>query len=258
MKRLTGFIASLGLLAASSAQAVIIDFVDLTENTLGETAWTSLNLGMGPLVMAVTGTQGGNNAYAYLDNSHAGLGVCGKVHNLSKVGQPNLNSDGSPSGSNNCNPGSDDNVTGGSAATEEILSFVFNMDVNISRIWLNNTHDADRIIDASETVKINGTSTSGVGNGYAPDSPYNGRTWNGQVASVANALTNGGAGWDVDIGSMFTIGYGDEQFYVSAIEILDPPDGDLPPPELVPAPATLLLFATGLFGLGMARRQRKS
>ena len=236
------------LLTASSAQALIIDFVDLTENVLGESAWTTLSIDLGGgVTMDITGEQNSNSALAYLDYNHAGLGVCGKAKDANKVDQANLNSNGSPSGSNNCDPSSDDNVTNG-----EILYFAVDGDITIDKIWLNNTHDDDKVIDAPETVMINGASTLGVGNGYAPGSPYN--TENGGThGSVANAFTNGGLGWMViGGGAAFTIGFGDEQFYVSAMEISLPPGGG----NNVPAPASIFLIGLGLLGLGMARRRR--
>ena len=231
-------LAALGFsaLATTSAQAIIIDFVDLTENTLGESGWSTLTLNYPDFSVDITGTKNSQSAFAYLDWRHAGLGVCGSVD------QENINQQRTGNRGNVCNPGSDDNVTNG-----EALFFSFSENVIINNIWLNNTHDRSYTIIDPDLVNIGGVDVLGAGNGYAPGSTYNSLAG----ASAANAL----GPFEALANIPFNISFVDEQFYVSAMEVtLDPRDPDRP----VPVPGSLVLLVTGLFGLTYSRRNQPS
>ena len=122
MKNVIQPIVLAGLLSTASIQAnaAIFDFIDLIDNNNGtitgilgngggfagnpgEAGFQTFDWTVGGLTLTATGTNGGNNAFAYLDSNNAGLGVCGSV-----------------TGGNQCSPSSDDNVTVG-----EILNLGF-------------------------------------------------------------------------------------------------------------------------------------
>ena len=228
MRSLKKLIVGSLVVLASTAQAQIIDFVYLTEGTdqLGESAWSTLSLSYTEFDVDIKGSNG-STVYAYLDWNHAGLGVCGNVDNTGA--HPN-------SKDNVCNPSSDDNVT-----TGEALHFVFSENVTITKIWFNNTHDEDRMITPSDSIFINGNPVTGpLGNGYAPTSnQYN--TDDNHMSSVGHFL----GPYSVDGGDMFTIAFGDQQFYISGMEVS------------VPEPGTLALLGSGLLGIGLFRRRRQ-
>lgn len=214
------------------SHAGIIDFVKLTEGAgqLGESAWSPLIVNVDGISVRITATKNDQAAFAYLDNRHAGLGVCGNV------AAENVNKNRSGLGTNVCNPGSDDNVT-----DAEVLYFEFSSAVTIDKIWLNNTHDPDFTIDADDFVDIDGTPTAGPGNGYAPTSDgYNNA---GNMASVHNYLGD----YSVAANTKFSIAFNDQQFYVSGMEV-----------TAVPEPGSLALLGAGLLGMGVLRRRKNA
>jgi len=229
MKFLKLFVAAPILISISAANAAIIDFVNMTESSsgLGESAWTTLSIVDSEFTLDITGIKDGQAATAYLDWGHAGLGVCGLA------GTTNLNTARPGNRGNICWQGSDDNVT-----TNESLSFMFDTNVVVDKIWFNNTHDPDRYFVAPDLVTIDGTDYLGVGNGYAPTTSYSGYN-----SSVDNWLGS----FSVNANSAFTIAYNNEQFYVSGMEV-----------HAVPEPSVIALFAAGLLGLGFAARRRQS
>ena len=251
MIKLNKLLSAAALFAcAGTAQAVIIDFVDLAENSLGESAWSKLIIPTTDFTLEITGENSNGSAFAYLDYGHAGLGVCGAVFNDGN-GSPKVGLQHAGSRANVCNPGSDDNVT-----TGEILSFAFDADVIIEKIWFNNTHDADRTIDASDLVVIEGTPEQGPGNGYAPtSSQYN--TFANYDSDVDNFLGQ----YFVNIFSTtprtFSIGFNNQQFYVSGLQVALSPFAVGSSVETVPVSGVLSLLGLGLFALGFSRRAIK-
>ena len=224
------------VILTGTAQAEIIDFVKLTEDAgaLGESAWDPLEISGTGFNLSITATQFNvmkqvdETAYAYLDNNHAGLGVCGHVDasdiNVARPGDF----------SNICNPSSDDNVTDG-----ETLYFEFDTAVTIEKIWFNNTHDEDFEIISPDEVTIDGMDYLGPGNGYAPTSAvYNTA---GLKASESNFL----GPFSVAADTPFSIAFKDQQFYISGME------------AVVPEPGTLALLGSGLLGIGLFRRRRQ-
>ena len=221
-------IASFATFAMTGVSADVIDFKAMAEpsGTHGESIWdTFVYTGTG-YTMNVTATKDGSAAYPYLDAGNAGLGVCGSI----RAGKEGLLNTSTNSGTNLCNPSSDDNTTVG-----EILVFSFTSDVMINNIWLNNNHDPDKSL-FNDIVDINGnphqfTTNLGGPADYAVDNSY-----------------------FVSAGSIFSIGFhgpdefsGGDQFYVSAMDIT----------AAVPEPESLLLLSLGILGLGLGGKRRK-
>lgn len=203
----------------NTANAGIINFISLTETpgAYGEGAWSSLNLSTGGANVAITGHATDDNdssQFAYLDWGTAGLGSCKDVVSPSAV---NVTHPGS--GTNNCSPSSDDNVT-----TNEFLRFIFDTNVVITKIWFNNNHDGG--FDAGDKVRIDGNLFS-VSTGYAGGA-------------------NGIGSFNVTAGYAFDIKNYNEQFYISAIEF-----------SAVPESSALLLLCMGLLMVVGARKARR-
>ncbi len=155
-------LGGLALILAAPAQAVVIDFQDMADGpgpigtfVTGERGFVVLNLlaayGL-DIDITVTdadgnagGVAGGNNGagHAYLDEGNAGLGACTVL-----------------TGTFQCDPSSDDNVSGPDAgnamASFETLVFTFNEMITLSNIIFNDNHDGRNLTD--ETVLIDGVS----------------------------------------------------------------------------------------------------
>ena len=161
------------------------------------------------------------------------LGVCGTL------GAGAASNQVTNSGANLCNPSSDDNISHHNG-TPETLHFVFAADVVIDKIWLNNNHDGDRSL-LNDYVAIDGAATQLLNGGAGIDS------------SLALGLSVS-AGNSFDVGFIFdtrngTCLGGDSfdncELYISKIEF-----------SVVPVPAAVWLFGSGLLGLiGLARRK---
>jgi len=236
------FIATALFAVTGSAHAIVIDFKAMAEpgGTLGESAWNTLSFnadGSHSMVNAfldVTGTNG-SNSYAYLDANNAGLGVCGTLLNANTANQV------TNSGANLCHPGNDDNVSFHAAtSTAETLHFVFDADVVIEKIWLNNNHDGDRSLQGDSVLMgINGSTAPVV---------------LGAPGAGGDSMLN--LGFSLGAGSMFDVGFNPNQscnnsfnnceFYISKIEF-----------STVPEPAVLAMLGIGLVGIGAARRLNK-
>ena len=121
-------------------------------------------------------------AWAYLDQNNAGLGVCSK----------GLKTDGK--GANQCNPGSDDNVT-----VDEILNILFDQVVTI---------------DFSQSVFRDGSH-----NDYTPPDPYVEVSVNGgafELMDVSSVIT--GSSFD------FLTNSDNDQFYIDALAVTSVPE----------------------------------
>lgn len=163
----------------SSAQALEIDFIDLTENSktgLGESAWKVLTLSDTEITADITAS-----GFAYLDWGIAGLGDCSALLTGATMGA-NLGS-----GANLCNPGSDDNVT-----TGESVTFAFNTTVDVE-FWFNNNHDGG--FSNGDLINVGGTNVVAQ-RGYLNDE-------------------NGSGIFRVNAGELITISYVNEEFYLS-------------------------------------------
>ena len=191
MKLIKNFVLAIALSAmASSANAVIIDFNAMAEpgGSHGESAWETLALTYADFGVEITATQNGQDAYAYLDASNAGLGVCGSLTNSNTANSI------TNSGSNLCSPSSDDNVT-----FNEALFLVFDTDVTINTIWFNNNHDGDHSL-LGDMINIDGSAYTFTNGG-----------------SYANSYTT--VPYLVAAGTMFEISFNNEQFYLDAMDI---------------------------------------
>ena len=215
MKFITGTMAALLISVFSlNANAVVINFVELTEGSgqLGESYWDTLSVA-GAYGLEITGHATNDDdpdQFAYLDWNHAGLGVC-------KDGTGGSGAH-SGSGSNRCDPSSDDNVTVG-----EYLQFSFDTAVVVNNLWFNNSHDGG--FDSADKVTIDGVGYD-VTTGYAGDG-------------------NGIGSFSLSAGQILEIAYNNEEFYVSAMEV-----------SAVPVPAAIWLFGTALIGLvGFGKRK---
>ena len=235
-------IASLPLLFCLSQAnaAVVFDFLELTDTTTGEItgtmangtahtlgnsgerAFQSFDWSKGGINLNASASYTGTNTYsssytgayssgdtlkawAYLDQGNAGLGVCSK--GLATQ---------SSKGTNQCNPGSDDNVT-----VDEILELVFNQTVSI---------------DFSQSTLRNG------GHGiYTIPEPY------------IDISLDGGSNWLVlnrtqtlvSDSFFFRTNDDNHQFYIDSLAV-----------TAVPEPSVIALLGLGLAGLGFSARRR--
>jgi len=215
--------ALLTLLFSAQAGAVTFNFIDLTEKLggLGESSWSSLTAADHPDLnhfgINITGhaTNDDDSAqFAYLDWGNAGLGVCKDA-----LGAPSGSNTGS--GTNSCQPSSDDNVT-----VDEYLEITFTENVLVENLWFNNNHDGG--FHAGDLVTINGVD-------YA-------------VALGIVDGANGIGAFSLMAGDKLTIAYKNEEFYLSGMAV-----------SAVPVPAAVWLFGTALIGfIGYSRRTNVS
>lgn len=199
------------------AKSDTIDFVAMANpGGNGESAYSSLVVPLSFGSLTVTGTTAtGGSAYAYLDSGFGGLGVCAALIGGATTG-PHPGSS-----ANICNPSSDDNATAG-----DVLTFVFNVDVNIETIWMNNNHDGDRSL-LGDTMSIGGADYTFLNGGPGLNS------FTLSAYSVA-------AGVPFLIANNNFPANNNKEFYVSKMTVHQP----------VPEPSSMLLLITGLIGLG--------
>lgn len=210
----SAFVALMVLCLGGYAHAGTINFITLIEDNpggYGEGAWSSLVLNVGGATVTITGHATDDlpstdvTQYAYLDWGNAGLGSCKDAVNAGLV-----NTQQAGRTSNNCNPGSDDNVT-----TNEYLQFVFDRNVTVNNLWFNNNHDGG--FDAGDMVKIAGTDFA-VTTGYADGA-------------------NGIGPFNVSGNTPFLVAFSNEQFYISGMKVTAVPDEG----------TTLVLLTVGMF-----------
>lgn len=203
----TLFIAAAFALTAGTAQATLLDFasdanaMEKGYSTLTYSSWFNVN---------IKGHSAAGSAYAYMDAGYGGLGVC---KSLTTTAQ--------------CTPSNDDNTT-----TGEWLTFVFDTDVMIKNLWVNNYHDDDKSLIGDKITIANG----------GPAFQVAGKDSEKPLGSYTSATSIGS--FYVSAGTAFTMAYFDEEFYVTAMEVVG-----------VPEAGTLVLFVLGLVGLGLVRRR---
>ena len=215
-----------------------IDFIALTEESaanggLGESAWSVLSV---PTFfgMQITGHSSvddnhddgsvDTDQFAYLDWNAAGLGVCKDASSVNQAFPG--------SGTNHCDPGSDDNVT-----ENEYLEIMFGQDVVVDEILFNNNHDGG--LHTGESVWVDDTLfVFALGTNLDKE----GKGGVGIVDGV------GGNGFALSAGEKLKIAFSDEQFYVQGMTV-----------SAVPVPAAFWLFGTALAGfVGISRRRKLS
>lgn len=216
-------IATLLFAFTSTAQAILFDF-KADANVL-ERGYSTLTYNAGGFKLDITGTATNDddaNQFSYMDFGDAGLGVCKDL-----------------TASNQCTPSSDDNVTGSRTGFES-LHFLFDKNVTIKNIWFNNNHDPEPTGSAGslagDTISIGGANHIFSLLDLDPTRPNGGNKlddflYTGPVAVTAN--------------NFFDIAWVNEQFYVSAIEVVQTPE-----------PGILGLLALGLLGLGISKRKK--
>ena len=130
------------------SQAAVLDFATYAKgNEHGVINGDAENIG--GLNITFHAYDGNNNAFAYFDSSPvsvtntAGLGVCSVLRGSQ------LNSDEYGGGTNECNPGSDDNVTSGESV---MLTFDFVVDMHS----LQFTNGGHKPVLGTDTLLING------------------------------------------------------------------------------------------------------
>ncbi len=213
--------------ATTTASAGVIDFVSVIEDPatgLGESAWNSLSLtdassGVGITLNAGYLDANGDeqDAYVYLDWGNAGVGVCRELG-----GSKSVDTAYTGNGGNLCDPGSDDNVTGGSDWAE-FLDITFDAAAEIS-FTLNNNHDGG--FDAGVDYALFDGSNVLAANGFY----------------INNTMM-------VSAGQTVRVMFGNEEFYLDTIAL---------DTIAVPEPAMFSLLGLGLLGFGFARRARKA
>ena len=240
--------------ASMPANAVILNFVDFID-TVGEQAITNttdfgagLSNGAGTMLLGgVTVTAFGSNTtvgtvanqstgpYAYLDGRSggfgAGIGVCQNI-----------------TGSNQCNPNGDDNVTGNDPT--EILSLSFNQDVQITKAFFRDRdHKTAFPVEVGTGIPLGPAKIDFSVNGGAATAKTFGAT------TPLGTLLNGVALGILLAEQTIDFGFNNTQFYLSGLEVFGKPGGTIPQ---VPLPASIYLFGTGLLGIGfLARRRRR-
>lgn len=141
--------------------------------------------------------------FAYMDSHYGGLGACKDL-----------------TASDQCTPSNDDNVT-----HFEWLTFIFDQDVYIKNLWVNNNHDGGFASGASLYV-----------DGSAVLARESGNTLG--AYQIANSIGD----FRVSAHTAFTLAYHNTQFYVTAMEVVGLPEG-----------GSVVLLIIGIFGLALVR-----
>lgn len=215
----TAFAAAFAILA-SVASAATYDFKAYADSAAnnpeqGFLSFDTSSVFVGPS-LTITASKSGNDAYVYFDRDNAGVGVCGTLISTE------------PSGTNTCNPASDDGIN---VPGTEILTFTANQDMVIDSIYINSNHDAAPV--QSTVWNIGGTIYSG---------PF----------TVASISGTGDIRIDLGImllaGQFFTVdGVTGPNSYISALSVTP-----------VPLPAAGFLLLGGLGGIAAMKRRKKA
>lgn len=206
-------------MAMAPAHAGLIDFANEADTNGERGVASGSTIAIDGVNMRLSGTQGLdiNQPFAanpYFDAGDAGLGVCKVL-----------------TGSAQCNPGNDDNVTLGEALKIEFLSDDGTM--SVSRNILGFAFD-DSIHNPL-----------GLGN----DGLVRIITDNGDMTALFSAFIAMAASADAFFQNvtMIELFYDNKQFYVNAMDVSE-----------IPLPGALPLLFSGLAGLGFAGRRRKT
>ena len=215
----------------TSAHAILVDFQDLADNVMGEQGLSTLSI----FGMDITGWDGSTAAYAYLDDSNAGLGVCKNINDPGDL---------------HCKPGSDDNVD----TVGEFIRITFTRNLVVEDLFLNSNHDSPRHLDGGSidfSTDIGGSVSSSTNVFSFADECAN----NGTTAITDADCGNGSTGdrdflytldTEFEVGDTLEIAYNDVQFYLGKITYN------------TPEPLSLALMGFGLIGVSALRRRRLS
>lgn len=224
MIKLIAAAAFAATMAIAPAYAGIIDFANEADTNGERGVASGSTIIIDGVNMRLSGTAGLNTkvpfaANPYFDSGDAGLGVCKVL-----------------TGSAQCSPSSDDNVTLGEALKIEFLSDDGTMSVSRNILGL--------AFDDSVHNPL------GLGN----DGMVRIVTDNGDMTALFSAFIAMAAGADAFFQNVSMIEffntelfYNGAQFYVNAMDVSE-----------IPIPGALPLLLSGLAGLGFAGRRRKS
>ncbi len=209
-------IAASAMMAATSASALDIPaFIDGGFGEKGVADGTTVVIdGISMDFAGYLGSTADTSPFAYFDSGNAGVGVCKKLD----AGMQ-------------CDPPSDDNVTGGGGGVPEILGVTFNQDVTVSSFSFR---DLGHGTSFTGDIDID----LGDGGGFSTYSLAAGGIVFFPLVSISS-------------GTEVLMKYNDEQFYWSG-GIVTPNITDVP----LPAPCLRLGASIGIFGA--MRRRRKA